>query len=326
MDNSPVNDAQHTQGTDLQYLVEKIIQIRIYESKYWKEECCGLTEELLTERAADLTSVGGVFGPNSQPTPFLCLALKMLQMQPHKVVVIEFIRNEDFEYARVLGALYMRLTGTARDFHEYLEPLYNDDRNLRVQNRNGDFESMRTNEFIHQLLHSERICDIWLPRLQKRQVLEETGPPELPVSVLGEETEDVNSLEEEDMHQGQLETNPSGYHRWQSYRHRDRGSLEPRYSGSESPSPKRRKGVVCWEISHSRNPRPYWSRSRGWNRNPRPYWSRSRGWNRNPRPYWSRSRGWSRSPLGAGGWLGADSPLDADPRLGEDRNHRATVP
>ncbi|KAM9093773.1 pre-mRNA-splicing factor 38A-like [Sarcophilus harrisii] len=293
-------NAHHVHGTEPQFLVEKTIRTRIYKSKYWKKECCRLTDELLTERAADLTSVGGVFGPNSQPTAFLCLTLKMLQMQPHKVVVIEFIRNEDFEYARVLGALYMRLTGTARDCHKYLEPLYNDDRNIRIRNRNGDFKSMRAKEFIHQLLHSERVCDIWLPRLQKRQVLEETGPPELPVSVLGKETEDANSTEEEDMHQGQLETNPPGHHRWQSYRDRDRGSLEPLYSGSESQFLKRRKRVGGWEISHSRNPT--------YNR------SRFRVWNRNPRHYWNRSWLW-RTPLGARGYLGADSPRDADPRL-----------
>ena len=29
-------------------------------------------------------------------------------------------------------------------------------------------------EFIDELLHEERVCDIILPRIQKRQVLEET--------------------------------------------------------------------------------------------------------------------------------------------------------
>ena len=29
-------------------------------------------------------------------------------------------------------------------------------------------------EFIDELLHDERVCDIILPRIQKRQVLEET--------------------------------------------------------------------------------------------------------------------------------------------------------
>lgn len=42
-----------------------------------------------------------------------------------------------FRYVRMLGALYMRLTGTAIDCYKYLEPLYNDYRKIKSQNRNG---------------------------------------------------------------------------------------------------------------------------------------------------------------------------------------------
>lgn len=40
-------------------------------------------------------------------------------------------------YVRLLGAMYMRLTGTAVDCYKYLEPLYNDYRKVKTQNRNG---------------------------------------------------------------------------------------------------------------------------------------------------------------------------------------------
>lgn len=43
MANRTVKDANSIHGTNPQYLVEKIIRTRIYESKYWKEECFGLT-------------------------------------------------------------------------------------------------------------------------------------------------------------------------------------------------------------------------------------------------------------------------------------------
>lgn len=45
----------------------------------------------------ELRYIGGVFGGNVKPTPFLCLILKMLQIQPEKDIVVEFIRNEDFK-------------------------------------------------------------------------------------------------------------------------------------------------------------------------------------------------------------------------------------
>uniref|UniRef100_A0A3P9N3A0 Pre-mRNA-splicing factor 38A n=1 Tax=Poecilia reticulata TaxID=8081 RepID=A0A3P9N3A0_POERE len=198
MANRTVKDANSIHGTNPQYLVEKIIRTRIYESKYWKEECFGLTAELVVDKAMELKFVGGVYGGNIKPTPFLCLTLKMLQIQPEKDIIVEFIKNEDFKYVRLLGAMYMRLTGTAVDCYKYLEPLYNDYRKIKSQNRNGEFERMHVDEFIDELLHAERVCDIILPRLQKRQVLEEAEMLDPRVSALEEDLDEVESSEEED--------------------------------------------------------------------------------------------------------------------------------
>lgn len=45
----------------------------------------------------ELRYIGGIFGENVKPTPFLCLILKMLQIQPEKDIIIEFIKNVDFK-------------------------------------------------------------------------------------------------------------------------------------------------------------------------------------------------------------------------------------
>lgn len=93
--------------------------------------------ELLVDKAMELRYVGGVFGGNIKVTPFLCLILKMLQIQPEKEIIVEFIKNQDFKYVRVLGAFYLRLTGSSLDCYNYLEPLLNDYRKIRRQNREG---------------------------------------------------------------------------------------------------------------------------------------------------------------------------------------------
>jgi len=199
MANRTVKDAVTIKGTNPQYLVEKIIRSRVYDSKYWKENCFALTAELLVDKAMELKFTGGVFGGNIKPTPFICLVLKMLQIQPEKDIVIEFIKNEDFKYVRALGAYYLRLTGTSLDCYKYLEPLLNDYRKIRTQKRDGNFELSHMDEFIDQLLHDERVCDVQLPRLQKREILEETNELEPRVSVLeGDllEGEDASSDEE----------------------------------------------------------------------------------------------------------------------------------
>jgi len=199
MANRTVKDANTIKGTNPQYLVEKIIRSRVYDSKYWKENCFALTSELLVDKAMELKYVGGVFGGNIKPTPFICLVLKMLQIQPEKDIVIEFIKNEDFKYVRALGAYYLRLTGTSLDCYKYLEPLLNDYRKIRTQKRDGNFELSHMDEFIDQCLHDERVCDVQLPRIQKREILEENNELEPRVSVLeGDllEAEDASSDEE----------------------------------------------------------------------------------------------------------------------------------
>lgn len=53
--------------------------------------------ELVVDKAMELRYTGGVYGGNIKPTPFLCLTLKMLQIQPEKDIIVEFIKNEDFK-------------------------------------------------------------------------------------------------------------------------------------------------------------------------------------------------------------------------------------
>lgn len=199
MANRTVKDAKTIHGTNPQYLIEKIIRSRIYDNKFWKEECFALSAELLVDKAMLMRFIGGVFGGNIKPTPFLCLTLKMLQIQPEKDIIVEFIKNEEFKYVRALGAFYMRLTGSSVDCYKYLEPLLADSRKLRRQNRDGQFELIYMDEFIDSLLREERVCDVILPRIQSRHVLEENNDLEPKVSILEEDIEEgVESSDEEE--------------------------------------------------------------------------------------------------------------------------------
>lgn len=65
MANRTVKDAHSIHGTNPQYLVEKIIRTRIYESKYWKEECFGLTGEW--ERAGPQSAALWPSSPHKAP-------------------------------------------------------------------------------------------------------------------------------------------------------------------------------------------------------------------------------------------------------------------
>eukprot|EP00041_Stephanoeca_diplocostata_P025086 m.649912 g.649912 ORF g.649912 m.649912 type:complete len:149 (-) comp22667_c0_seq11:3893-4339(-) len=112
--------AHSVHSTNPQYLVEKIIRSRIYDSLYWKESCFALTAESIIDRATSLTHIGGVVSGLIKPSPFLCLALKLLQIQPDKEIVLAYIQDEDFKYLRCLGALYLRLVGTSMDCYKVM--------------------------------------------------------------------------------------------------------------------------------------------------------------------------------------------------------------
>ncbi|KAA1478588.1 PRP38-domain-containing protein [Dentipellis sp. KUC8613] len=173
MANTTVRGAQAIHGQNPQFLVETVIRNRIYESSYWKEHCFALTAESLIDAAIELRNIGGVYG-NQRPTEFLCLLLKLLQIQPEKEILVEYLQADEFKYLRALAAMYIRMTFRATEVYELLEPLLKDFRKLRYRQMSG-YALMYIDEFVDQLLNEERVCDIILPRIAKREILEENG-------------------------------------------------------------------------------------------------------------------------------------------------------
>jgi pre-mRNA-splicing factor 38A len=182
MANKTAKEAVAVRGINPQFIIDKIIRTRIYDSIYWKEECFALTAERVVDKAMALKYLGGIYGGNVKPTPFLCLVLKLLQIQPEKEIIVEFIKNEEFKYVRALGAFYWRLVATSKEIYQDLEPLFKDYRKVLVQDKMGKFQVIHMDEFIDTILRAERYCDVILPKLQKRLVLEETNELEPRVS------------------------------------------------------------------------------------------------------------------------------------------------
>ena len=174
--------------------MERITRDKVYAMTYWKEKCFGVSAEALVDLAVDLRAVGGIYGGNNRATEFLCLTLKLLQIQPEKEIILEFIKNEDHKYVRLLGAFYMRLVGKPTDVYQYLEPLLNDYRKVRYRSKDGKYALTHVDEFVHNLLTKDMFCDVALPRVPHRQALEAAGALEPRVSAL---EEDIVDLEEQ---------------------------------------------------------------------------------------------------------------------------------
>ena len=175
MAQTTVKWAQQAHGTNPQNLIEYIVRQKIYDAVYWKQHCFGLSAETLVDRAVEINSVGAMYGEPRRPTDFVCLLLKLLQIAPDRDIVLEFIRQDEFKYLRVLGAFYLRLVGRPADVHRYLEPLLNDYRRIRARNPDGAFSLLSIDELIDQLLEDEYVFNIAMPRLTARAALETTG-------------------------------------------------------------------------------------------------------------------------------------------------------
>jgi pre-mRNA-splicing factor 38A len=93
-----VKNALSIHGQNPQFLIERTIRARVYECTYWKEQCFALTAASLIDNALKLKYVGGTYG-NLRPTEFMCLALKLLQIQPQKEIILEYLKAEEFKLA-----------------------------------------------------------------------------------------------------------------------------------------------------------------------------------------------------------------------------------
>lgn len=140
--------------------------------------------------------MGGVYG-NQKPTPFMCLLFKLLQLQPEREIVMAYLEDPDFKYLRALAAMYIRLTWSAVDIFKTLEPLMGDFRKLRVRGMGG-WRLSYMDEFIDDLLTQERVCDIALPRMMTRAMLEDADELEPRESLLGSEVESEGEDEDDE--------------------------------------------------------------------------------------------------------------------------------
>lgn len=188
-------DADTVHGANPQFLVDRIVRVKIYNDAYWKEYCFGLTTESLIDEAAKLDYVAGTYGGRRRPSRFLCLFLKLLQIQPDEDVVLEYIEQPELKYLRALGCAYLRITARYLTVYQTLEPLFADYRKLRYRNMQGKMSMIRMDEFIDWLMREETICDVTMPQMPKREILEQTGQLDVYQSVLEDDLEDLEELE-----------------------------------------------------------------------------------------------------------------------------------
>ncbi|KAI1122418.1 PRP38 family-domain-containing protein [Nemania abortiva] len=215
-------------------IMEKAVRERIVDSYFWKEQCFGVNEADIVDRVvAHVSFIGGTYGDAQKPSPFLCLAFKLLQLAPDDDVIDAYLAHggEKFKYLRALACFYVRLTRKAERVFEILEPFLSDKRKLRRRGRAGAKLTF-VDEFVDELLTKDRVCATSLWQMPKREILEDLDLLEPRVSPLG----DIEDLLEEDEDEGRGEDEDAsgrenGVH---GDRDEEEGEIEDRRRGRSS--------------------------------------------------------------------------------------------
>lgn len=177
-------------------ILEKPVRERIVDSYFWKDQCFGLNEADIVNRVVEhVNFIGGTYGDAQRPSPFLCLAFKLLQLGPGDDVLNEYLGygGEKFKYLRALAVFYVRLTRRAKDVYLLLEPFLEDRRKLRRRGRVGTSLTFM-DQFVDDLLTKDRVCATSLWKMTKREILEDLEELEPRTSALG----DIDDLLESD--------------------------------------------------------------------------------------------------------------------------------
>ncbi|KAH8660773.1 PRP38 family-domain-containing protein [Tricladium varicosporioides] len=178
-------------------IMEKPVRDRIIDSYFWKDQCFAVNEADIIDRVlAHVHFIGGTYGDAQKPSPFLCLAFKLLQLGPDDDILKEYLEfgGEKFKYLRALACFYVRLTRKSPDVYTLLEPYLEDRRKLKRRTRMGTSLTF-VDQFVDDLLTKDRMCATTLWKMPKREVLEDLEVLEPRVSPLG----DIEDLLESDV-------------------------------------------------------------------------------------------------------------------------------
>ena len=152
-----------------QHLIDAPTRQKIYNSVFYQQYCFGVNLVTFVDRAQLLKGVGGIFGTYKQPSNFICLFYKLLELEPSNNVIDYFLNTRvwQMKHLRLLAALYIRFAYPSNDVYLKLEPLLTHYEKVAILTDDGYVPS-HFDEIIDQFLKQKLWCGIQLPPLPPR--------------------------------------------------------------------------------------------------------------------------------------------------------------
>lgn len=181
------------------HLVESIVRHRVQDSLFYKQYLHLTNEKTILPIIVEHVHYIGGTDAGSRPSPFLCCLVRLLELEPSRDIIDLYLRQNgynEFKYLTALALLYCRMVygGGFYDLHdEYIL----DYRKLRFKLKLPEFDngipvhykSRHFDEWVDDLVESDRVVDIKTPYLAPRSVYIERGEAEARVYAIDEEAE-----------------------------------------------------------------------------------------------------------------------------------------
>ena len=156
-------------GVAPQHLIDTATRHSIYQSVYWNQYCFGLNLVTLIDRVPNLKGVGGVYGMFREPSNFICLFLKLLELEPSKDVIYFILNTKSWQmkHLRLMAALYVRFVFPPEEVYIILEDQLTYYFKIAVLREDG-YHVEHYDEVIYSFLKDKFWCGITLPPLTPR--------------------------------------------------------------------------------------------------------------------------------------------------------------
>lgn len=167
------NYKKAVRGRAPQHLLDPKTRHKIYNSVYWMQYCFGVNLVTFVDRAQMLQGVGGLYGPLKLPCNFLCLFLKLLELEPSHQAILYMLNCKcwQMKHLQLLAAFYVRFTFPCEQVYLNLEPMLQQYNQIAIMKTNG-WELSYFDLIIQSFLQDQFWCGVQMPPLTPRVGIE----------------------------------------------------------------------------------------------------------------------------------------------------------